>query len=88
MNDFTWISKGTDTPFYARKEIEIEDKPIKSALVDVCGLGQFVFYVNGQRIGDHELDPGWTNYNKTIEYLTFDIKENIVSGKNVLAAEI
>lgn len=88
MNDFTWISRGTDTPFYARKEIEIENKPVKSALVDVCGLGQFVFYVNGQRIGDHELDPGWTNYNKTIEYLTFDIKENIVSGKNVLAAEI
>lgn len=82
-----WITDGTGKPFYARKVICIE-KNIKKAEASVCGLGQFVFHVNGEKIGDHELDPGWTNYKKRIQYVMFDITENLKKGENVIGAEV
>lgn len=82
-----WITNGTSAPFYARKEFEIQ-KAVKSAEAKVCGLGQFIFYVNGKKVSDHELDPGWTNYRKLIEYVTFDVTEYLNLGKNVLGVEV
>ena len=60
-----WITNGTSAPFYARREFSI-CKAVKSAEAKVCGLGQFIFYINGKKVSDHELDPGWT---KLIEYV-------------------
>lgn len=82
-----WITNKTDAPFYARKQFEA-GKEIKSALAHVCGLGQFHFYINGRKVDTHELDPGWTNYRKLIEYVTFDVKEYLVQGQNMLGAEV
>lgn len=82
-----WITNGTNAPFYARKEFEIR-KAVKSAKAKVCGLGQFIFYINGKKVSDHELDPGWTNYKKLIEYVSFDVTEYLNSGKNVLGVEV
>lgn len=82
-----WITDGTGKPFYTRKKIEISKK-IKKATASVCGLGQFVFHINGQKIGDHELDPGWTNYKKRIQYVTFDVTDTLKCGENVIGAEI
>lgn len=82
-----WITNGTQRPFYARKRIETEGKIVK-AVAQVCGLGQFNFYVNGQKVGDHVLDPGWTDYNKLVQYVTFDITDLLRPGANALAAEV
>lgn len=82
-----WITNQTAEPFYARKRFVVE-KEVEKAEARVCGLGQFVFYINGQKVGDHELDPGWTNYRKTIQYVTFDVTEYLNKGENVLGAEV
>lgn len=82
-----WITNQTPHPFYARKEF-IVDKKIKTAQARVCGLGQFIFYINGKKVSDHELDPGWTNYKKLIEYVTFDVTSYLRQGKNALGAEV
>ena len=82
-----WITNGTAAPFYARKEFHIA-KEIKRAVANVCGLGQFIFYINGRKAGDHELDPGWTDYSKLIQYVTFDVTDYLVKGDNVLGAEV
>lgn len=82
-----WITNGTDRPFYVRKSFVIE-KELVSAVAKVCGLGQFVFHVNGQKVDDHELDPGWTNYNKLIEYVTFDVTSYIHQGENVMERKL
>lgn len=55
-----------------RKELLI-NKEVKEAIVNISGLGHFDFYVNGEKVGNHFLDPGWTNYAKTALYLTFDV---------------
>lgn len=82
-----WITNNTTNPFYTRKEITI-NKKVKKAVANVCGLGQFNFYINGKKVEDHILDPGWTNYNKVIEYVSFDVTDYLNVGKNVLGAEI
>lgn len=82
-----WITSGTAAPFYARKQFRVSGE-VRSAQAKVCGLGQFIFSVNGRKAGSHELDPGWTNYNKLIQYVNFDVTEYLVQGENVLGAEV
>ncbi|MGO5335779.1 family 78 glycoside hydrolase catalytic domain [Bilifractor sp. LCP19S3_H10] len=82
-----WITNGTEHPFYVRKVLTVTKK-ITRAEAKVCGLGQFVFYVNGKKIEDHELDPGWTAYDKLIEYVRFDLTDAFKLGENVLGAEV
>ncbi len=82
-----WITNGTASPFYARKSFSIAG-PVAKAEARVCGLGQFVLWLNGRKVGDHELDPGWTNYRKLIQYVTFDVTEYLRPGENVIGAEV
>lgn len=68
-----------------RKEFTLNpDKPVKSALAHISGMGLFELYFNGAKIGDHVLDPMATDYTKTVAYQTFDIKQNLNRKQNVL----
>lgn len=82
-----FITNNSCSPFLARRIIEVK-KPLERATVKVCGLGQFVLHINGKKVGDHELDPGWTDYHKVIEYVTFDVTDMLLEGKNVLGVEV
>ncbi len=66
-----------------RKQITVEKK-IESARVYVSGLGFYELNVNGNRIGNHVLDPGWTSYDKLVLYSTYDITNDLVNGENVI----
>jgi hypothetical protein len=68
-----------------RREFDVP-KPIRRALVSVCGLGHYELRLNGTKVGDHILDPGWTNYRKTCLYSTYDVTGGIQPGKNCLGA--
>ncbi|MBL7646770.1 MAG: family 78 glycoside hydrolase catalytic domain [Candidatus Hydrogenedentes bacterium] len=79
-----WIAgAGTELPLL-RKPFEIRDKKTVRATAWVCGLGQFELYLNGQKCGDHFLDPGWTNYRKTCLYVPFDVTALLKPGANAL----
>ena len=70
-----------------RKEFEIKKK-ISSATLFITGLGQYEAYINGIKIGNSFLSPGWSNYDKTILYNTFIVTSNLKSGKNVIGTII
>ncbi len=57
---------------YLRKEFETK-RAIRRARIYVCGLGYYEARLNGQKIGDHLLDPGQTDYHKIALYSTYDI---------------
>jgi alpha-L-rhamnosidase len=57
---------------------------IKKARLYISGLGYYLTYLNGKRIGDHELDPGWTDYADRVYYSTYDVTELIQKGENCL----
>jgi hypothetical protein len=68
-----------------RKNLVIS-KPVKNATIFVCGLGQFEMSLNGEKIGDHFLDPGWTQYSKHALYVSFDISGLLKQGVNTIGA--
>lgn len=66
-----------------RKEFRVQ-KNIKKATLFIAGLGHFEASLNGQKIGDHFLDAGWTKYDKQALYLTFDLTKQLKLGSNAL----
>ncbi|MEN8230281.1 MAG: alpha-L-rhamnosidase N-terminal domain-containing protein [Bacteroidota bacterium] len=81
-----WIKSGsniTSIPYMLRKQFRI-NKTIDYATANICGLGQFELNLNGQKVGDHELDPGWTEYTKSQQYVVFDVTSMLQSGINVI----
>ncbi len=83
----TWITNQTQHPFYARKVFTVSGS-VKTAVVKICGLGQFELHMNGQKVGDHELDPAWTDYRKIVSYVNYDVTELVEEGCNVIGAEV
>ncbi len=69
---------------YFRKEFAVA-KAVKKATVYISGLGLYELYINGKKIGDQVLAPGPTDYSKTIKYNTFDVTDNVRTGKNAVA---
>lgn len=59
----SWISEQGATEDTAttvlRRSFEADAAPV-SAVVSVSGLGHYELTVNGRRVGDHAMDPGWT----------------------------
>lgn len=66
-----------------RKEVVVK-KSVKSATAFVSGLGHFELFLNGKKVGDHVLDPGWTQYDQVAQYVTFDLTKQLENGANVL----
>lgn len=66
-----------------RKEIKVSKK-VKNATLFISGLGHFELRINGKKIGDHFLDPGWTNYEKQALYVAFDVTDAIKEGDNAI----
>lgn len=59
-------------------------KDVRRARAYVSGLGYYELRLNGQRVGDHLLDPGWTTYSKRVLYSTYDVTSQIRSGANAV----
>ena len=66
---------------YLRREI-VAEKPVKRAMAYICGMGTFDLFINGEKIGDHVMDPVLTEYDKRVCYMTFDVTRNITKGAN------
>lgn len=66
-----------------RKTFSIE-KEIERARVYVTGLGLYELRLNGRKVGNDFLTPGWTSYKKRIQYQTYDISDDIKAGKNTV----
>jgi alpha-L-rhamnosidase len=82
----SWISSSSNSigvPYLLRKQFSVS-KTVSQAYAYICGVGQFELSLNGAKVGDHQLDPAWTEYKKTCQYVTFDVTSRILSGNNVI----
>ncbi|NYJ20863.1 hypothetical protein HNR05_002654 [Leifsonia psychrotolerans] len=61
-------------------------KTVKSARLYASALGVYEFSLNGTRVGDDELAPGWTDYEKRVYYQSYDVSELVTSGTNAIGA--
>jgi alpha-L-rhamnosidase len=63
-------------------------KRVQSARLYVTALGAYRAFLNGRKVGDAVLTPGFTDYGKRLQYQTYDVTSLLTDGKNVLAAEL
>ncbi|CAH0254386.1 hypothetical protein SRABI27_03046 [Pedobacter sp. Bi27] len=59
-------------------------KTIKKATAFISGLGHFEMSLNGAKVGDDFLAPGWTKYDKEVLYLTYDLTKLLKRGENAI----
>lgn len=68
-----------------RKEISL-NKKIVAATAFITAHGMYEAYINGKRVGNDYLTPGWTAYQKRIQYQTYDVTALLQNGKNAIGA--
>lgn len=86
-----WISFDGNNPThsapcpYFRQEFQVENE-IESARLYVSARGLAEPHLNGSKIGNDKLVPGWTDFRKEIQYLVYDVTTQVSRGTNALGA--
>ena len=70
-----------------RKNVNVA-KAVKRARLYATARGAYWFYINGQRVGDGYLNPGWTDFRHRIMYNTYDVTQMLRQGNNALGIEL
>ena len=70
---------------HLRREVELHGPPQRARLY-VTALGVYEVEINGHRVGDHVLAPGWSSYGQRLRYETFDVTELLRPGRNAIGA--
>jgi len=99
LDGASWIGDGVELPvvdslYYEddpspifRREFDIEEK-IESATLYITAAGYYVATLNGNRIGNLQLDPAWTDYSKRIYYSEYDVTSAILDGGNCMGVSL
>ncbi|WP_406108032.1 family 78 glycoside hydrolase catalytic domain [Micromonospora globbae] len=72
-------------PLYLRREFHLARQPVRARLY-ATARGVYEPRLNGARVGDVELAPGWTEYHRRLQYQTYDVTDLLRPGANVVAA--
>jgi hypothetical protein len=70
-----------------RKQFRVKHKLVR-AMLDVSALGQGEVHLNGQKVGDAELAPSWTDYRKTVRYEAYDVIAMLRQGENAVGVMV
>lgn len=88
----TWIEPGfkQDTTRsepcpMLRTDFKVDGKVV-SARLYITSHGLYEVHINGKRVGDQLFTPGWTSYNKRLQYETYDITNILKKGANAIGA--
>lgn len=83
----TWISDHHDIHHkaapYFRKDFQVK-KTIKSARAYIAAAGLYELSLNGQKVGDHWLDPMYTRFDRRTLYVVHDVTKELQSGDNAI----
>ena len=98
FHDAQWVRAVSCEGPYLRKTFQANGT--EQASIDICGLGFFQLFVNGIRVSEDVLVPGWTDYedrgdfrllyplkdrfSHRILYLRYDLSSYLVAGENVI----
>ena len=83
MDDITTEKKSHPSQYF-RRGFQTK-KTVKSATVQATSLGVYELYLNGEKVGDDLFTPGYTSYNKRLQYQTYDVT-NLLKVDNALGA--
>ncbi|HEY9329247.1 MAG TPA: family 78 glycoside hydrolase catalytic domain [Streptomyces sp.] len=72
-------------PARVRKDFRL-DRPVTRARLYVTAHGLYEVEINGHRVGDEALAPGWTVYPHRLRYRTHDVTTHLAEGANTIGA--
>ena len=76
---------GDRRPARVRREFVVR-RPIVSARLYASAHGVYEAEINGMRVGDDALSPGWTVYGRRLRYRTYDVTSYLAEGPNAIGA--
>lgn len=84
----TWISDGNNidkrpAPYF-RRIFNPAGKKIKAARAYVAAAGLYELYLNGEKVGNHRLDPMYTRFDRRNLYVSYDVTPHVKAGKNAI----
>lgn len=89
----SWISKANEPEtveskpaHYYRKEFPVKKK-VKSARVYATTKGLYQLFINGEKVSSDLFTPGWTTYNKRLQYQVYDVT-SMLKEKNSIGAMV
>ncbi|MDJ1114475.1 alpha-L-rhamnosidase [Microbacterium dauci] len=83
VDDIPDAVRNIEPPGHFRAEFSLE-RPVRRARMYASAKGVYRAYLNGAVVGDHELAPGWTDYDDRIQYQTYDITDMLHQGANAV----
>ncbi|WP_406151288.1 alpha-L-rhamnosidase [Streptomyces sp. NBC_01012] len=67
-----------------RREFRLSGRRVARARLYSTALGLYEVFLNGERVGEDRLAPGWTDYNQRVQYRTHDVTALLTKGANAL----
>ncbi|KAL4806574.1 bacterial alpha-L-rhamnosidase-domain-containing protein [Aspergillus unguis] len=80
--------EGPLRPIRFRKTFTLSSTAVQRARLYITSLGVFEAYINGEKVGDHCMAPGWTSYHNLLNYEVFDVASLLKAGENTIAVEV
>ncbi|KAF2646080.1 hypothetical protein P280DRAFT_439794 [Massarina eburnea CBS 473.64] len=77
----------THRPILFRKTFDV-NSTVASARLYITAFGLYVAEINGNRVGDHVLAPGYHSYNNRLVYDTYDVTELVTNGGNAIGVTV
>ncbi|KAI0115641.1 extracellular glycosyl hydrolase family 78 protein [Nemania sp. FL0031] len=74
-------------PILLRKDFSL-DTDVASARLYITAYGLYDAYLNGERVGDAVLAPGWQSYNHRLVYDTYDVTKLLQNGANAIGIQV
>lgn len=66
-----------------RKTCKLKGK-VSQARIYVSAHGLYQMSINGKKVSEDLFTPGWTNYNKRIQYQAYDVTSSLHAGVNAI----
>jgi alpha-L-rhamnosidase len=86
-----WIASQTTNaaaPCPLLRDVVKLTKKVKRAKIYASAHGLYQLSINGQKVGDSFLTPGWTDYPKRIQSQTYDVTPLLRKGDNIIGAAL
>ncbi len=79
-----WLGETENETHHMYRRAFVLEKQVEKARVYLCGLGQYELSMNGKKVSDAVLQPGWTNYDKSCLYNVYDVTDMLLQGGNAV----
>ena len=85
--DYPGRTESDPMPVFAR-QFDVDVRRVAKARLYVSGLGVHEATVNGEELTDEVLAPGYSNFQLSAEYRTYDVTDELVGGSNTVGVQL